>query len=226
MGSLNIFRKNKKNSFSKIVSDEVINKIKQVNNLKCINDTLLKRIEKYPKLVDLLLKGPISPEILSLLNEKEVLLTLPCNEEFLDFVEFFEYDEKLNKKVSILQNRVSKEVINKSYQACDVDLQEIETSVYHDKIDSFIPNLKIDLGSRTLTDITFTPGPWDSFVMYFPKSKYKIVEHEFRSYLTGKLEMNEEIILQTSYDYFCDLDEASINKIANCKIIFSNDFVT
>ena len=225
MGSLDIFRKNKKNSFSKIVSDEVINKIKQVNNLKCINDTLIKRIEKYPKLVDLLLKGPISPEILSLLNEKEVLLTLPCNEEFLDFVEFFEYDEKLNKKFYILQNRVSKEVINKSYQACDVDLQEIDTSVYHDEIDSFIPNLKIDLGSRTLTDITFTLGPWDSFVMYFPKSKYKIVEHEFRSYLTGKLEMNEEIILQTSYDYFCDLDEASINKIANCKIIFSDDFV-
>ena len=53
MGSLDIFRKNKKNSFSKIVSDEVINKIKQVNNLKCINDTLIKRIEKYPKLVDL-----------------------------------------------------------------------------------------------------------------------------------------------------------------------------
>ena len=211
---------NNVNSYSNIISDEIIKKIIKINSIEYISDIMIRRIEKYPKLVDLLLRGNISQEIIFALNYNEKLTYMPSNEEDLKFVEFFDLGEKVKKLVSLINNRISHNYVTANYQGCYVDLEKkLETVNFHNEIDSFIPNIKINLGSETLTKTSI----WSRFILYFPKSMHKIVKHGFDRFITKNIELNEETIIQMSYDTFRFLDESIIDKISNCKIIFSED---
>lgn len=211
---------NNVDSYSNIISNEIIEKIIKVNGIEYISDIMIRRLEKYPKLVDLLLRGNISQEIISSLNYSEKLTYLPTNAEDFKFVEFFDLDEKTKKLVFLLNNRISYDSIYDNYQNCYVDLEkEFETVDFQNEINSLIPNIKINLGSETLTKTSI----WSRFILYFPKSKYKIVSHNFDRFITGNIELNEETIIQMSYDTFRFLDESIIDKISNCKIVFSED---
>lgn len=208
------------NCYSDIISNKIIEEIKRVNNIEYISNILIKKLEKYPELVELLLKGNISQDMISLLNIFEKLMFLPKNEADLKFVEFFELDEKVQKLLSLLDNKIDYSSINNDYDRCYIDLnKDFETEVFHNEVESFIPNVKINLGNETLTK----PPLWSQFVLYFPKSKYRIVSHNFCSFITGKIKLDEEMIIQMSYETFSLLDEAIIYKIANCKIVFSEE---
>ena len=80
-----------------------------------------------------------------------------------------------------------------------------------------IPNIKINLGSEKLTKTSM----FSNTKLYFPKTKNKIVYHDFEKFIAGNIELNEEIIVQMLYSSFYDLDEAIIDKISNCKIVLS-----
>ena len=214
--------KTEKNSrYSNIISNEIIEKIMKIYNMSYISDIMIKKMEKYPKLVDLLLSGNISNEIIDFLDTTEELNYLPYDEEYLKYVEFFDLDEKTKKLVSLLNNRISDNSIDENYQGCYVDLnKDFETIDFHNEISSFISDIKINLGNETLTK---TPT-WSPFILYFPKSKYKIVKHGFDNFITGNIELTEETIIQMRYNDFCfSLNDSIINKLAKCKIIFSNE---
>lgn len=207
--------------YSNIISNEIIEKIMKIYNMSYISDIMIKKMEKYPKLVDLLLSGNISNDIIDFLDYTEELNYLPYDEEYLKYVEFFDLDEKTKKLVSLLNNRISDNSIDENYQGCYVDLNsDFETIDFHNEISSFIPDIKINLGNETLTK---TPS-WSSFILYFPKSKYKIVKHGFDNFITGNIELDEETIIQMRYRDFCfSINDSIINKLAKCKIIFSNE---
>lgn len=218
--SVEILGSDEKNHYSDIISDVILEEIKKRNNMEYISDILIKKLEKYPKLVDLLLKGSISQEMILDLNIFEKLTYLPNSEEDLQCVEFFEVDEKLDKLISLLNNRINHNDVNDNYQCCYVDLDnDFETEDFHNEVESFFPNLKINLGNETLTKTSL----WSRFVLYFPKSKHKRVSHNFFGFITGEIKLDEEMIIQMSYETFHHLDEAIIDKLANCKIVFSEE---
>lgn len=205
-------------SYSNAIPKEIIEKIIKVNNLDYISDVLLQRMEKYPELVDLLLKGNISSDTLFLLNYDKVF-SLP-NKEDLQFIKFLDFDEKNEKLVGLLNNMINIDSINNDYISCYADLsKESETVVLDNVVNSFVPNVEINLGSELLTEMPC----YSSFILFFPKSKYKIVYRDFEQFITGNIELNEDIIVQMSYDTFRYLDEVVINKISKCKIVFSED---
>lgn len=94
-----------KNNYSATVPNEVFEKIAEINNIEYISDIMVEKIEKYPKLVDLLLEGNVPQDIILLLSYEEKLTSLPFNEEGLRFIEFFELDEKTKKLVSLLKTQ-------------------------------------------------------------------------------------------------------------------------
>lgn len=206
-----------KNNYSATVPNEVFEKIAEINNIEYISDIMVEKIEKYPKLVDLLLEGNIPQDIIFLLSYEEKLTSLPFNEEGLRFIEFFESDEKTKKLVSLLKNEIDSDSISSDYQGCYVDLKELEPVEFQNVIDSLIPNIKINLGSEKLTKTSM----FSNTKLYFPKTKNKIVYHDFEKFIAGNIELNEEIIVQMLYSSFYDLDEAIIDKISNCKIVLS-----
>lgn len=206
-----------KNNYSTIVPNEVFEKIAEINNIEYISDIMVEKIEKYPKLVDLLLEGNILQDIIFLLSYEEKLTSLPFNEEGLRFIEFFELDEKTKKLVSLLKNEIDYDSIGSDYQGCYVDLKELEPVEFQNVIDSLIPNIKINLGSEKLTKTSM----FSNTKLYFPKTKNKIVYHDFEKFIAGNIELNEEIIVQMLYSSFYDLDETIIDKISNCKIVLS-----
>lgn len=206
-----------KNNYSATVPNEVFEKIAEINNIEYISDIMVEKIEKYPKLVDLLLEGNVPQDIILLLSYEEKLTSLPFNEEGLRFIEFFELDEKTKKLVSLLKNEIDYDSISSDYQGCYVDLKELEPVEFQNVIDSLIPNIKINLGSEKLTKTSM----FSNTKLYFPKTKNKIVYHDFEKFIAGNIELNEEIIVQMLYSSFYDLDEAIIDKISNCKIVLS-----
>lgn len=209
----NVFSEEKINH----LSTETIDKIKKSTDVAYINDTMIKRMKEYPELVDLLLEGNISQEILYFLN-CEIVDTLPSKKEDLKFIKFLNFDEKTKKLILLLNNIANIDVTNDNYINCCLDLsQEFETIEFHNKIESFIPNIKIDLGSELLTKINL----FSNFMLYFPKLEYKFVRHNFENFINGDIELDEDTIIQMSYSSFCHLDEKVINKISKCKIIFS-----
>ena len=211
---------NNVNSYSDIIPNEIIEKIMKINNIKYINDLLIRRMEKHPKLVDLLLSGSIPKDIVSSLSYTEKLDYLPFDEEELKFIEFFDLDEETQKLVSLLKNIISENDIDDSYQKCYVDLNKnFETIDFHNEIDSFIPDIKINLGNEILTKLPI----FSSFILCFPSSEYKIVTHDFENFITGNIELNEKVVIQMLYSTFCFLDESVIDKISNCKIVISED---
>ena len=211
---------NNVNSYSDIIPNEIIEKIMKINNIKYINDLLIRRMEKHPKLVDLLLSGSIPKDIVSSLSYTEKLDYLPFDEEKLKFIEFFDLDEETQKLVSLLKNIISENDIDDSYQKCYVDLNKnFETIDFHNEIDSFIPDIKINLGNEILTKLPI----FSSFILCFPSSEHKIVTHDFENFITGNIELNEKVVIQMLYSTFCFLDESVIDKISNCKIVISED---
>lgn len=206
-----------KNNYSTTVPNEVFEKIAEINNIEYISDIMVEKIEKYPKLVDLLLEGNVPQDIIFLLSYEEKLTSLPFNEEGLKFIEFFELDEKTKKLVSLLKNEIDYDSISSDYQGCYVDLKELEPVEFQNEIDSLIPNIKINLGSEKLTKTSM----FSNTKLYFPKTKNKIVYHDFEKFIAGNIELNEEIIIQMLYSSFYDLDETIIDKISNCKIVLS-----
>ena len=211
---------NNVNSYSDIIPNEIIEKIMKINNIKYINDLLIRRMEKHPKLVDLLLSCSIPKDIVSSLSYTEKLDYLPFDEEELKFIEFFDLDEETQKLVSLLKNIISENDIDDSYQKCYVDLNKnFETIDFHNEIDSFIPDIKINLGNEILTKLPI----FSSFILCFPSSEHKIVTHDFENFITGNIELNEKVVIQMLYSTFCFLDESVIDKISNCKIVISED---
>ena len=103
---------NNVNSYSDIIPNEIIEKIMKINNIKYINDLLIRRMEKHPKLVDLLLSCSIPKDIVSSLSYTEKLDYLPFDEEELKFIEFFDLDEETQKLVSLLKNIISENDID------------------------------------------------------------------------------------------------------------------
>ena len=218
---IDIFREASFN-YSDVISNENIEKIKKINNIEYMSDIMLKRIEKYPELVNLLLEGNISENILNLLNYHEKLSYLPSKEEDLKFLEFLDLDENTQKLVPLLNNRIDNKLINDTYIRCYVNLEhEFEKVDFQNKIQTFIPNIKINLNNELLTKTAV----YSPFILYFPKTKHKIVYHNFEQFITGNIELNEDTIIQMSYDTFRFLDESLINKISNCKIIFSQNLL-
>lgn len=214
-----VFQKNY--NYSSIISNEIIEEIKRINNLEYIDDILIKKMENHPKLVNLLLEGNISQIILNYLNYYEKIDYLRWHEEDLRFIEFFELEGQAKKLVSLLDNRINDVTNRDKYISCYINLEnETETIDFHNKIESFIPDIKINLGSELLTKTSI----YSPFILYFPKTKHKLVTHDFRKFITGEIEFNEDTIVQMSYDTFKYLDESIVNKISNCKIIFSEKF--
>ena len=204
------------NNYSNIISNETIEEIKRINNLDYISTTMIRKMEKHLKLIDLLLKGNISEDILGLLNFSETLSYLPIKKEDLRFIKFFELDEKIKSLVALLNNEVDN--ISDGYMGCYLNLrEELETVNYSNRICSFIPGVELNLGNELLTKLDV----YSPFILYFPKTKYKIVYHSFEKFISGNIELNEDVIIQMSYHNFSYLDETIINKISKCKIIFS-----
>lgn len=209
-------------NYSGVVSNETIEKIKKINNIEYMSDIMLKRIEKYPELVNLLLEGNISQDILNVLNYYEKLNYLPTKEEDLQILKFVDIDENIQKIVSLLNNRINSKLINDNYIRCYANLKrEFETINFQNETATFIPNIKINLGNELLTKIDV----YSSFILYLPKTKHKIVYHNYEQFITGNIELNEDTIIQMRYDVFRFLDESIIDKISNCKIIFSENLL-
>ena len=205
------------------ISNETIEEIKKINNINFISELLMKKMEKFPKLVDLLLKGDISQESLELLQFFEKLDYLPFEEKNLDIIEFMDFDEKIQQLVSLLNNQVDDNIVDDNYIGCYLDLaKEFETIEFHNKIESFISNIEVDLNSKVLTK---TPV-YSKFILYLPKSKNKVVRHNFDLFIDGNVELDEDAIIQMSYDSFRHIDESIIDKISKCKIIFSEKPLT
>ena len=199
--------------------ESIIEKIKRINNLTYVSELFIKRVEDNPKLVELLLKGNISYDILFLLNNNEKLPYLPDKKEDLVFIEFFELEDYLIEKSKLLKNIIDSTIIDSKYEKCYIDLDKMEIIQYKNKINSFIPNQDIIIGEETLTRTPiFSP-----VVIYFPKQKNKIVFHSFECFIKGELELDEDVIIQMSYYTFRNLDESIARKIMKCKIVFSND---
>ena len=214
--------KDKTVNYSSVIPNEIIEKIKKINNIEYMSDIMLKRIEKYPELVKLLLEGAISQDILSILNYYEKLIYLPTKEEDLQFLKFFDIDENIQKIVSLLNNRINNKLVDDKYIRCYVDLNhEFETINFQNELETFIPNIKVNLNSELLTKTDI----YSQFILYLPKTKHQIVYHNFEQFITGDIELNEDTIIQMSYDTFRYLDETIINKISNCKIIFSENLL-
>ncbi len=204
---------------STIISNEIIEKIININNLVYISNSLIKRMEKYPELVKLLLEGNIPNTVLELLN-LENLSFLPSSEEDLKFVKYLDLDDKTKKLVSLLNNRVNENLINNKYDGYLFDLtKQFEMIDFQNQIESFIPNIKINLAHELLTKTL----SYSSFIVYLPNSKHQFVSHHFDSFVSGKIELNEDIIIEMSYDTFRFLDDEEINKISKCKIVISNE---
>ena len=205
------------------ISNETIEEIKRINNINFITNTLMKKMEKFSKLVDLLLKGEISQESLELLQFFEKLDYLPFEEENLDIIEFMDFDEKTQQLVSLLNNQVDDNIVDDNYIGCYLDLaKEFETIEFHNKIESFIPNVEFDLGTKLLTKTKM----YSRYIVYFPKSKNAILRHNFHLFINGNVELDEDAIIQMSYDSFRHIDESIIDKISKCKIIFSEKPLT
>ncbi len=205
---------------SSVISDEIITKIKQINKIDYISDRMLKRMEKYPKLVSILLEGGVSSDVITSLNYIDKMTYFPWNEDDLKFLEFFDIDETLQKKVSLLNNLITLNQINDDYVSCYMNLEEdLKTIEYTNQIESFIPNIKINLGCELLTKT----DSYSSFILYFPKSSHKIINHDYNEYITGSINLNEDTIVQMSYITFEYLNDDVLNKIAKCKIVFSEN---
>ena len=204
---------------SDIIADEVIKKVKEINDLDYIGDELIKKMEQYPELVDLLLKVNISREILIFLDSYIKVSYLPRNEEDLKYYKFLDLDEKLQKQLSLLNNRISPIQNENDYIKCYMDLdKEMNSMKYSNEIESFIPGMSINLGTELLTKISYSP----SFILYLPKEKHRIVRHDFDQFITGKIELDENTIVQMTYDDFRFLSDEVMDKVAKCKIIISD----
>lgn len=207
---------------STIISNEIIMEIKRKNNIEYINNNMIKKMEKYPKLVDLLLEGNVSRDVLTLLGNGDGIFYLPQQEEDLKFIEFLDLNEEYKKIVSLLKNRVNDNVIDNTYFCCNMDLMhDFETICFNNQVSSFIPNIKINMPSEELTKISL----YSPFTLYFPKTKHKIVFHHYNKFISGNIDLDEDTIIKMSYNTFRYLDENVINKISRCKIIFSDDEV-
>lgn len=205
-------------TYSNFISNETLDKIKNVNHLDYVNDILIQRMERYPELVDLLLKGDISEDTLFLLSHDK-LFSLP-NKEDLEFIKFLDFDEKNQKLVALLKNTTNSELVNSDYISSYIDLsKDFETVEFCNEIASFLPDIKINLGNESLTKTSY----YSPLMLYFPKSKYKVVYHNFEQFISGNIELNEDIIVQMNYDTFRYLDETTIDKISKCKIVFSDN---
>lgn len=195
---------------------EEIDKLNYIDTY--INDSMIKRMNEHPKLVDILLSGNVSSEMIYLLNTEKKLNCLP-DEETLKFIEFFELDESVKKSLLLLNNKISKNDIPDDYQCCYVDLEE-EAADFHNEIDSFVSNIKINLGIEKLTKIPYYSS---KFILYSPKLMNKVVNRGYHNFITGNIELNKETIIQTNYAAFRSLNKSTIDKISNCKIVFSED---
>lgn len=209
---------NDENNYSNIIPNDIIEEIMNINNIKFISDMMIRRMEKYPELITLLLEGNVSEHIKYLLMYEEKLTELPWEIEDLKFVKFFDYDERIKKLLSLLDNRVDNYIDN--YEGGYIDLNtDFEPIEYHDEIDSWIPDIKIKLSSTTLIKLP----SYSRFKIYFPKDKHKIVTHLFDEYIVESVDLDEDTIIQMDYFTFCNLDDSIINKISKCKIVFSDD---
>ena len=206
-------------SYSKILSNEIIEEIKRINKIDYISDKLIKKLEKYPELIEILLKGNISEEMISFLNLYDELIYFPDNVEDLKYIKYFELNDKQKKMVSLLKNRIYS-FDNNDYLSCYFNLgDDFKVVDYSNDIDSYFSDIKIHLGNELLTEISI----YSRYIMSLPKSKYEITSHNYIDYIVGNVELDENVIIQMSYDTFCYLDESIVDKISKCKIVFLND---
>lgn len=209
-------------TYSKIIPNETIEKIKQINNIEYIGEIMIKRMEKYPELIDILLKGNISENVLILLNE-DVLDYLPFEIDDLKYIKFLDFDEKTKNLALLLNNLINFNLVNDDYISFYFNLsEEFETIHFQNEIESFIPNIKINLGNKLLTKTDC----YSRFILHLPKSKYKQVYHDFTQYIDGNIELDEDVIVQMDYASYRCLDKAIVDKISKCKIVLSENTLT
>ena len=195
--------------------DSIINRVKETYHIEYITDLLKERMNKYPKLVDLLLEGNVSDEMISELNYTETMTYLPYDMDDLKYIEFFDLDEKTQKKATLLKNRIDN-IDENEYEGCGIDLQSNPEIInMQDTIKSFIPGIELVLKSETLTKATW----FSNIKIYYPRSKNKITNRGFDTYIKGELDLGEDTIIDMDYNTFLYLlDEQTIDKISNCKI--------
>lgn len=203
-----------------IISDERIEKIKNKYNMYSLSNILLDKLNKYPELIDILLNENISNTIIYLMEE-EIVNYLSINKNEYKYSKYINFSDEIKQLLSLLNNQVQN-IDEDKYISCYIDItKDIDTIEYINKINSYIPNIELELDKQVLTKL----DSYCSYKLYLPKDKYNIVSHDFHSYIEGNINFNEDIIIEMPEYIFKYLDTSIINKISKCMIkISDNDY--
>ena len=198
---------------------ETLSKIRKANDLTYIPNGLVKKMEEYPDLVDLLLKGEIPRDILYKIMYSFDEKFLPDNQDDLKYAKYLSFDDSCKKKIAMLEKKTDYVPDSSKYVRVELDFEHLESVDVQNSIPSYISNIEINIYKK----MAIKTGTNPFIQVYLPKEKCKVFYHDYHEYVEGNIELDEDAIIQTDYEHFKYLDDSIVKKISKCKLSL-NDF--
>lgn len=186
------------------------------------SEIFLSRVKRYPDLLEKLLTENIPLNIITMLNvqscsyfpdELEYLWVLP----YLDFAD----DDLKRKAIHLINNLIEpQDVVLADYIVVPLSESfEFASTELRKRISSLFSRteIAIDIGN-------FIEVPNSSFsALYLPRSRYKLMSHQYDTYVSGTIELGADTIIEMSYINYKHLNYQFLERIAACPLIITEE---